>query len=81
MAKADPASKALARVERAAAAMEDARRAEAEYHAAVVAAVEALDRAERPAVFATVAEAAGMSRQGVRQLVERARQATRKPTR
>jgi hypothetical protein len=60
----------LREVRRAAAAR---RRAELAYTAALVAAVEALEQAGVRDAFAQVAEAAGVSRQAVRQLVARAR--------
>ena len=60
----------LARVRRVAKARA---RADAEYRAAVVAAVDELEAAGHRSAFATVADAAGTSRQAVRQLVERSR--------
>ena len=77
MARTPKPEAALARVERAARPVQAARaalrRAEPEYHAAIVAAVEVLEAADVADAFALVANAAGSSRQQVRQLVERAR--------
>jgi hypothetical protein len=47
------------------------RRAEGEYRAAIVAAVRELEAAGDPAPYARTAEAAGVTRQTVRRLVER----------
>ncbi len=84
MAKPDP-TEALARVERAAKSVIRARRAlraaEPEWHAAIVAAVDALESAKEPGAFQRVADAAGSSRQQVRQLVERNRDAEPAPRR
>ena len=52
-------------------AAEGKRRAEASYRAALVHAVDQLDRAGDPSPYAKVAEAAGVSRQAVREMVAR----------
>ena len=63
-------------------AAEAKRRAEASYRATLVHAVDALDRAGDPSPYAKVAEAAGVSRQAVREMVARAAPGrTDKPTR
>jgi hypothetical protein len=64
------AASSLTRVKRAAAAK---RRADDAYRAAIVAAVDELETAGERSAFATVAAAAGISRQAVRQLVDRTR--------
>ncbi len=60
----------LARVRRAAKAKG---RSDAEYRAAIIDAADELERDGTRHVFATIAGAAGTTRQAVRQLVERAR--------
>jgi hypothetical protein len=60
----------LTRVRRAARART---RAEAEYRAAIVSAVDALEENGTRHPFSTVASVAGVARQSVRELVQRAR--------
>lgn len=62
--------RAIAAVKRAAATR---RRAEDSYRAALVAAVESLEAAGSRDAYARVADAAGVSRQAVREFVTRAR--------
>lgn len=86
-AKPDPAAQALARVKRAAGPVEAARQAldaaEPRFHDAIRAAVAELREAGVRDANAQVARAAGLSRQAVRQLVERGgkRNAGRPPER
>lgn len=76
---ADPTRSILARVRRAAEARERAEQryadAQGSYRAALVAAVDDLEQAGDRHPFGTIAATLGVSRQSVRQLIERAKEA------